>query len=119
MKELLICVLGIVVFSFGSEPSYACSITASGSKCERAPVSKTNQNVSKYKVGDQLPRGQYMVVVGTKWYGLPPASDGAVYFNVDGRALRVNFRTMEVLEDMSRFLKRRLRRNPSRVEHVE
>lgn len=119
MKELLIGILGIVVFSVGSEPSYACSITASGSKCERAPVSKPTQNVSKYKVGDQLPRGQYMVVVGTKWYGLPPASDGAVYFNVDGRALRVNFTTMEVLEDMSHLLKRRLRRDLSSVEQVE
>ena len=38
------------------------------------------------------------MVMDARWYGLPPARDGWVYFRVEDDVYRVDFMTREVLE---------------------
>ncbi len=49
--------------------------------------------------GEVLPRGRYMRLLNSEYYGLPPATDGWRYFEVEGRILRVDPDTMKVIGD--------------------
>lgn len=51
------------------------------------------------EIGDTLERGEYMMVVGTDWHGLPSPPDGALYFDVGDRVMVVDRTTMVVLAD--------------------
>lgn len=50
------------------------------------------------EIGSILPRGKYTMILNARWYGLPDAADGWVYFRIVDDVYRVDYRTMEVLE---------------------
>lgn len=50
------------------------------------------------EIGTILPRGKYSMVMNARWYSLPDARDGWVYFRIEDDVYRVDFETMEVLE---------------------
>ena len=55
-----------------------------------------------YEPGDVLPRGRYSMLMNSAYYGLPPAPEGTLYFQVDLKVLLVDRTTYEVLADVSR-----------------
>ena len=54
-----------------------------------------------YEPGDILPRGQYSMLLNSGYFGLPPAPDGTLYFQVDLKVMLVDQDTHEILEDVS------------------
>lgn len=106
-------ILGLSVGVMSTSPSLACSIKTNGAKCAtaKAPpayVAEERAAISVYGVGDTLPRGKYFMLMNSQRYGLPPASDGLLYFRAGQQVLRVNLDTMEVHEDVTDRLTRRL-----------
>jgi hypothetical protein len=51
-----------------------------------------------YDVGDILP-DDYQMLMNTRYYGLPPARDGWVYFRVEHWLFRVDLRSRRIVED--------------------
>ncbi|WP_394152494.1 hypothetical protein [Loktanella salsilacus] len=49
-------------------------------------------------IGEVIPKGKYSMVMDARWYGLPPAQDGWVYFRIERDVYRVDYVTMTVLE---------------------
>jgi hypothetical protein len=52
-----------------------------------------------FSPGDVLPRGRYLRLLNSDYYGLPPVTGRWRYFEVEGRILRVDPDTMRVLDD--------------------
>lgn len=50
------------------------------------------------EIGEIIPRGKYSMVLNARWYGLPDARDGWIYFRIEDEVYRVDYQTMEVLE---------------------
>lgn len=73
-----------------------CRIQTSGSNCVRVPDSQITPRA--YNAGDILPRGEFNMLMNSRYYGLPRARDGWVYFRVDRDIMRVDLATMEILE---------------------
>jgi hypothetical protein len=71
-----------------------CRMAAAGA-CVSVPVKKTLPPVA---IGDVIPLGKYSMVMDARWYGLPPAQDGWVYFRIERDVYRVDYVTMTVLE---------------------
>ena len=85
----------LVAFSiFATEASAQCRMAAAGS-CKVVPVRKVPPPV---EIGEIIPRGKYSMVMDARWYGLPPAQDGWIYYRIGRDVYRVDYRTMEVLE---------------------
>jgi len=53
---------------------------------------------SPVEIGTILDRGTYNIVMNTRYYGLPPARDGWVYFRIEDDVFRVDYNSMRVLE---------------------
>lgn len=51
------------------------------------------------EIGDHLGRGDYNMVIGSDYYGLPRPPEGTVYYDVADRVLVVDRTTMQVLDD--------------------
>jgi hypothetical protein len=75
-----------------------CSTAGSGARCLTVD---TTTSVTTFAPGDELPAGQYFVLLNTEYYGLPPAEAGWRYYRVDRRVLRVETDTRAVLEDVT------------------
>jgi len=73
-----------------------CRIQTAGSSCVVVPQSQIAPPAVSQ--GDILPRGEYNMVMNAPYFGLPRARDGWVYFRVERDIVRVQLRTMEVLE---------------------
>ena len=73
-----------------------CRIQTAGSNCVVVPPSQVRPPA--VNVGDILPRGEFNMLMNARYYGLPRAQDGWVYFRVEEDIVRVQMRTMEVLE---------------------
>jgi len=63
-----------------------------------APSTAPDLGSGPVEIGSILPRGEYSMLMNAKWYGLPAAKDGWVYFRVEDDIYRVDFETREVLE---------------------
>lgn len=70
----------------------------SGAKCITVPNA---QKTPQLEIGDHLPRGQYQMLLNSRYAGLPRPDEGTVYFRVDHRILRVEMNSMKILEDMT------------------
>ena len=94
----------LITFAFaslGSESAAQCATANTGAGCASAriiSVAPKELPPGPVEVGDILPRGKYSMVMDARWYGLPPARDGWVYFRVEDDVYRVDFMTREVLE---------------------
>ena len=61
-------------------------------------VAPSDPGPGPVEIGDILERGKYTMVMNARWYGLPPARDGWVYFRVEDEVYRVDYLTRKVLE---------------------
>ncbi|MBS8228567.1 hypothetical protein [Vannielia litorea] len=81
-----------------------CRIQASGAKCETTALfqqaSPGSSPLLPVAIGEPLP-WDYMVLLNSEYFGLPPVEDGWVYFRVKGRVVRADYATREVLEDVT------------------
>ena len=106
--------LGTCVCVSTATTALSCSIQTSGAKCAtaKAPPAYAAAEVAKaptgFQPGDILPKGKYFMLLNSQSYGLPPASDGLLYFRAGQQVLRVRLATMEVSEDVTALLTRRL-----------
>ena len=55
-----------------------------------------------FEPGDVLPRGQYSMLMNSAYFGLPPAPEGTLYFQVDLKVLLVDRNSYEIIQDVSR-----------------
>ncbi|MEM1064860.1 MAG: hypothetical protein AAGJ74_05115 [Pseudomonadota bacterium] len=93
--------LPLAMLFVASSAEAACRIA--GAKCL---TPEKRAEVTRYAVGEALPRGKYTVLLNTEYYGLPPTDGTFWYFKVDRRVLKVEPQTMEVLEDVTRAASR-------------
>ena len=102
-----------------------CTIQTAGSKCafakpviaavtpveplrvDAAPLDPPSKN-ARFRTGQVLPRGQFLLLLNARSYGLPPASGGMVYFRAQDQVLGVDLSTMEVKKDVTHLLTREL-----------
>lgn len=81
--------------------SAACRIQVAGAKCAQAPgFTGAKRPTLPVAIGEPLP-WDYMMLLNSEYFGLPPVSDGWVYFRVEGRVVRADYATREVLEDVT------------------
>ncbi|MGR3795191.1 hypothetical protein [Vannielia sp. SX4] len=81
----------------------ACRIQVEGSKCEttaRFVHAAPGGSRLPVAIGEPLP-WDYMMLMNSEYFGLPPAQDGWVYFRVEGRVVRADYDTRTVLEDVT------------------
>ena len=98
----------LALFLLAAPPVQAqCRIQTTSSNCVVVPQSQ--RTPPAVNVGDILPRGQYNMVMNAPYYGLPRARDGWVYFRVERDIVRVQLRSMEVLEIVTNEAARNLR----------
>ncbi len=81
---------------FPTASTAQCLMQMAGTNCVVVPQTQVAPPAAE--VGDILPRGQYNMIMNAPYYGLPRAQDGWVYFRVEDDIMRVQLRTMEVLE---------------------
>jgi hypothetical protein len=78
-----------------ASPAAAC---VSGMKCISVPEA---QKSDQLELGDPLPRGEYQMVLNSRYMGLPRPETGTVYYRVEHRILRVDMMSLTILEDMT------------------
>ena len=95
----------IHLFAFilsATQASAACLTANTGAGCASARIivapPPSELPPGPVEIGDVLPRGEYSMVMNARWYGLPTARDGWVYFKVKDDVYRVDFMSREVLE---------------------
>ncbi|MCF7700458.1 hypothetical protein [Loktanella sp. M215] len=104
----LLAALALVIMPVSTSAQCAMAITGagcggafglgqSGAKTIKAPAPPP----PLVAVGDTLERGTYSMVMDATWYGLPPAQDGWVYFRIGRDVFRVDYVTLEVLENVT------------------
>ena len=69
----------------------------SGAKTVKAPAPPP----PLVKIGDKLEPGTYSMVMDATWYGLPLVRDGWVYYRIGRDVFRVDYLTLEVLENVT------------------
>ena len=90
----------------------SCLMAVAGADCETAKPSVTvidpatraygqAPGAQLFDAGDTLPSGEFNVLLNTEYYGLPAVGSGWLYYRVDNRVVKVDRRTMEVLEDVT------------------
>lgn len=89
-----------VIFMLGTsaqaQAQAQCANQIPGTTCVVVPPSQIRP--PPVQPGDILPRGEYNMLMNAPYYGLPRAQDGWVYFRVERDIVRVQLRTMQVLE---------------------
>lgn len=82
----------------GTAAAQSCDMSNTGAKCIAAVSAGTAAPL--VAPGDTLPP-RYYVLLNTEYFGLPPASDGWLYFEVERRIFRVESRTRRVIDDVT------------------
>ncbi len=98
--------LRITLISFIFVPTLAsaqCLTANTGAGCATAKIISVPQTSHDLgpppvEIGEILERGRYSMILNARWYSLPDAKDGWVYFRIEDDVYRVDFETMEVLE---------------------
>jgi hypothetical protein len=87
--------LFFIYLTVAAAPAQAqCRMAAAGA-CVSVPIKKSLPPVT---IGEVIQKGKYSMVMDARWYGLPPAQDGWVYFRIERDVYRVDYITMTVLE---------------------
>ena len=79
-----------------------CLINVPGTQCETVKTS-AEPRPSPVEIGEFLDRGAHSILMNIRYYGLPPVSDGWIYMRIENDLYRVDFRTYEVLENVTRW----------------
>ncbi|SFR41127.1 hypothetical protein SAMN04488005_1605 [Yoonia tamlensis] len=77
-----------------------CLMANTSASCVTAPVS-TTPRPSPVEIGSYLERGEHSIMMNADYYGLPPVRDGWVYMRIEDDVYRVDFRTFQVLEQVT------------------
>ncbi len=94
-------ILIICLASFGMPQAAAaqCRMAVAGANCVAVPQSQsTTARKGPVEIGTILARGEYSMLMNSRYYGLPAVSDGWVYMRIEDDIYRVDWRTHEVLE---------------------
>lgn len=98
----------LILAAVVAAPANACSVKIAGVKCVEA-ISAGSKRAEGAKwlrvpvapppvsIGDILPP-DYMMLMNTAYYGLPPVGNGWRYYRVERDVFRVDNKTREVLE---------------------
>ena len=97
--------IAFISFAFLASGAQGQCLTANtGAGCATAKIISVPRTPARelgpppVEIGAILPRGAYSIVLNARWYGLPDARDGWVYYRIEDDVYRVDYRTMEVLE---------------------
>ncbi|MCA1774359.1 MAG: hypothetical protein LC676_01750 [Loktanella sp.] len=93
----------MAIMALPSAADAQCRTANTGATCitvpqRERPDTERTLGPAPVEIGTVLPRGRYTMVMNAKWYGLPPAKDGWVYFRVEDDVYRVDYETRVVLE---------------------
>ncbi|WP_375254653.1 hypothetical protein [Yoonia sp.] len=80
-----------------------CRMAVAGANCVTVPPSARTYvpPPGPVEIGDILERGEYSMLMNSRYYGLPAVSDGWVYMRIEDEIYRVDWRTHEVLEKVT------------------
>ena len=84
-----------------------CRMAVAGANCVTVPQSARTAVVDPVEIGDTLERGEYSMLMNSRYYGLPSVSDGWVYMRIEDEIYRVDWRSHEVLEKVTDQANRR------------
>ncbi|SRR6056297_1250454 len=98
MMKRLSCLMAALAALAPAAATANCATANTGAGCASVDGVSSTQ---RFAPGDRLPPGRYNVLLNTEYYGLPAAGSGWRYYEVDGRVLRVETGSLEVLEDMT------------------
>ena len=94
-----------LLFALWAGAAQAQCLTAStGAGCATAkfikppPTKAETLGPPPVEIGSYIDRGEYTIILNARWYGLPDARDGWVYYRIEDDVYRVDYRTMQVLE---------------------
>ena len=82
-------------------------MAVAGANCVTVPQSARTAVVDPVEIGDTLKRGEYSMLMNSRYYGLPSVSDGWVYMRIEDEIYRVDWRSHEVLEKVTDQANRR------------
>ncbi|MGJ8624171.1 MAG: hypothetical protein ACSHW1_15550 [Yoonia sp.] len=85
--------------------SAQCRMSMSGSNCVAVPQARMTP--PPVEIGQILERGEYSILMNSRYYGLPAVSDGWVYMQIEKDIYRVDWVTHEVLERVTDQANRR------------
>ncbi|WP_296431140.1 hypothetical protein [Yoonia sp.] len=77
-----------------------CRMAIAGSNCIIVPQTSPPPE-PPVAIGDVLERGEYSMLLNARYYGLPSVSDGWVYMRIEDEIYRVDWRSHEVLEQVT------------------
>ena len=75
-------------------------MAVAGAACVVVPQSAESA-VQPVEIGQVLERGQYSMLMNSRYYGLPSVSDGWVYMRIEDEIYRVDWLSHTVLENVT------------------
>lgn len=87
----------LIVATVSGAASAQCRIAIAGTACVAVPQTSA-PDPGPVSVGEILERGAYSMLMNARYYGLPDARDGWVYFRIEDDIYRVDWKSHEVLE---------------------
>ena len=77
-----------------------CRMAVAGAACVVVPQSAESAE-QPVEIGQVLERGQYPMLMNSRYYGLPSVSDGWVYMRIEDEIYRVDWLSQTVLENVT------------------
>jgi hypothetical protein len=77
-----------------------CRMSVAGAACVVVPKSAVAET-PPVEIGQVLERGQYSMLMNSRYYGLPAVKDGWVYMRIEEDIYRVEWLSHEVLEKVT------------------
>ncbi len=99
--------LAVVFIVLASAAEAQCRMAVAGN-CQTVPEDKQTllplmdlDLPDLFDVGDQIPRGEYHIMMDRTYFGLPPVADGWVYMHIGDEIFRVDWESHRVLEKVT------------------
>lgn len=77
-----------------------CRMAVAGAACVTVPQSAAAPK-PPVEIGQVLERGQYSMMMNSRYYGLPAVKDGWVYMQIENDIYRVDWVSHEVLQKVT------------------
>ncbi|MEO1639348.1 MAG: hypothetical protein AAFU41_08900 [Pseudomonadota bacterium] len=102
LSQLLI-LTGLIALA---APAHAqCRIAVAGTACVAIPK-PTVPDPGPVEIGEVLERGSHQLMMNSRYFGLPPVSDGWVYMRIEDEIYRVDWVSHTVLERVTHLASR-------------
>lgn len=89
--------IAVIAASLPTSGPAQCRITVPGTSCIAIPQPLTPPP-GPVDIGQVLERGQYSILLNSRYYGLPRVQDGWVYMRIEDEIYRVDWLSQTVLE---------------------